>query len=63
MAMTDEFTVTGPEHRRFIRQRVMRWLGFVCLIGGCLAILEGEALLTIAAAVLGLAWFIATRYA
>ena len=61
--MNDPFTITGPEHRRFIRQRVMRWLGFVCLIGGCLAILDGQAMMAIAAAVLGMAWFVATKFA
>jgi uncharacterized membrane protein HdeD (DUF308 family) len=61
--MDEEFAVTGPAHRRAVRERVMKVVGVLCLIGGCIAILEVEAMMAIALAVLGLAWIVAAKLA
>lgn len=41
----------------------MKILGVVCLLGGVVAILEGEAAMTVAAAALGIGWVIAAKLA
>lgn len=61
--MDEQFEFTGPAHRRAVRERVMKILGVVCLLGGVVAILEGEAAMTVAAAALGIGWVIAAKLA
>lgn len=61
--MDADYPFTGPSHRKAIRERLMRWVGMACLIGGCAAAMEAEAMLTLALAVLGLAWLVAAKIA